>query len=149
MCSTVCANLGTCKRRVLQLDGTARMQACYGHTEGAAGLTGALYALGALAQAQAPGIMCLRDVNPYVSSALHDWGASMPPFAPRQTAPGPVRDAALSSACLVLSVMALGSMLGLHSLQASVLWLCCVQCKHRVGLAARWTIPRAPQTLQH
>ena len=49
------------------------MQACYGHTEGAAGLTGVFLATEALRHAGAPGIMCLRELNPYVAAALADW----------------------------------------------------------------------------
>ena len=59
--------LGQCK------PSTLCMQACYGHTEGAAGLTGAFLAVEALRNAGAPGIMCLRELNPYVAAALADW----------------------------------------------------------------------------
>ena len=52
---------------------TRLVQACYGHTEGAAGLTGAFLAVGALANSRAPGIMSLREMNPYVAAALADW----------------------------------------------------------------------------
>ena len=46
-------------------------------------------AVAALSQAQAPAIMCLRNVNPYVGSALRDWSSTAPPLAPRQAAAGP------------------------------------------------------------
>ena len=73
------------------------MQACYGHTEGAAGVTGALLAAGALARRMAPGIVNLRDVNPYVGAAAADWGrggggvggSGRAAVLPRQTAPTP------------------------------------------------------------
>lgn len=42
----------------------------YGHTEGAAGLTGALYAMKCVSQASMPPVLTLRDVNPYVASAI-------------------------------------------------------------------------------
>ena len=73
-------------------------QACYGHTEGTAGITGALLALSALRRAEAPGITNLREVNPYVAAAVESWGArqGMAAVLPRQTAPAasllPVRD---------------------------------------------------------
>ena len=65
------------------------LQACYGHTEGCAGITGALMAMAALTQAQAPGVMCLRNVNPYVGSALQEWSPHGAPLVPRQLAAGP------------------------------------------------------------
>eukprot|EP00884_Botryococcus_braunii_P010939 jgi/Botrbrau1/19847/Bobra.0124s0083.1 len=49
------------------------VKACYGHTEGTAGVTGALLSLCMLRQASYPGFMCLRDMNPYVAAALSDW----------------------------------------------------------------------------
>ena len=69
-----------------------RTQSCYGHTEGTAGLTGALLATTALQQQRLPPIVNLREVNPYVSAALSDWRtrqalAAMPP---RQAAPAPL-----------------------------------------------------------
>ena len=65
------------------------MQACFGHTEGTAGVTGALMAAGALARDMAPGITNLRDVNPYVEAAAADWraGGGRAAVFPRQTAP--------------------------------------------------------------
>ena len=65
------------------------MQACFGHTEGAAGVTGALMAAGALAQHMAPGITNLRNANPYVEAAAADWrtGGGHAAVFPRQTAP--------------------------------------------------------------
>jgi hypothetical protein len=70
-------------------------KSCFGHTEGAAGLTGLLAAMGSLRQATLPGIMHLREINPYVTSALGDWtkqrgGAHAGATAPRQKAPAPV-----------------------------------------------------------
>jgi 3-oxoacyl-(acyl-carrier-protein) synthase/acyl carrier protein len=70
-------------------------KSCFGHTEGAAGLTGLLAAMGSLRQAMVPGIMHLREINPYVTSALGDWtrqrgGAHAGAAAPRQKAPAPV-----------------------------------------------------------
>ena len=49
------------------------LQACYGHTEGAAGTTGLLLAMQSVTQRSAASIMCLRDVNPYVSAAVSEW----------------------------------------------------------------------------
>jgi acyl transferase domain-containing protein len=65
-------------------------KSCYGHTEGAAGLTGLLLAAEAVSQAAATPIMHLRNVNPYVSAALGDWSAGGGTTAQlsRQTGPG-------------------------------------------------------------
>lgn len=62
------------------------VQACYGHTEGAAGTTGLLLAMQSISQRSAAGIMCLRDMNPYVSAAVADWTkrAGHAPLLPRQ-----------------------------------------------------------------
>lgn len=57
-------------QRVLALGSS---KSCYGHTEGTAGLTGALLAAGALQKAALPPIVNLREINPYVSAALADW----------------------------------------------------------------------------
>ena len=66
-------------------------QACYGHTEGTAGITGALLAIMALRQSTAAPIMNLRSVNPYVTAALSDWHSlkGLDAHAPRQLAAGP------------------------------------------------------------
>ena len=65
------------------------MQACYGHTEGAAGTTGLLLAVESMTKPSAVGIMCLRDMNPYVSAAVADWAkrAGLAPMLPRQLGP--------------------------------------------------------------
>ena len=66
-----------------------RHQACYGHTEGAAGLAGALLALCVTTSSGAPGVQHLRSVNPYVAAALVEWrshGDSAAPIVPRQSA---------------------------------------------------------------
>ncbi len=64
-------------------------QACYGHTEGTAGITGALLAITALRRSAAAPIVNLRSVNPYVTAALSDWRSlkSLHAHAPRQLAP--------------------------------------------------------------
>ena len=66
-----------------------RVQASYGHTEGTAGITGALLAVSALQTAMAPGIVNLISMNPYVAVAIEDWGArqGMAALLPRQTGP--------------------------------------------------------------
>ena len=68
------------------------VQACYGHTEGTAGITGALLAITALRQSAAAPIVNLRSVNPYVTAALSDWRSlkGLDAHAPRQLAPGPL-----------------------------------------------------------
>jgi len=52
---------------------------------------GALLAMAALQQGSAPGVMCLRSVNPYVAAALSDWQgrADHSPLVPRATAASP------------------------------------------------------------
>ena len=64
-------------------------KSCFGHTEGAAGLTGALLATMALQQQALPPVVGLREVNPYVAAALGDWHSrhSLPAVLPRQQAP--------------------------------------------------------------
>ena len=51
------------------------VKSCYGHTEGTAGVTGLLFALNFAANAaKAPPIMSLRSMNPYVASAIDQFG---------------------------------------------------------------------------
>ena len=49
------------------------VKACYGHTEGTAGLQGALCSILSLQMNVTPAIMHLRNMNPYVSAAITDW----------------------------------------------------------------------------
>lgn len=46
------------------------VKSCYGHTEGAAGLAGALLAMVSAREAFMPGIIGLRELNPYVAQAV-------------------------------------------------------------------------------
>ena len=66
------------------------VQATFGHTEGAAGITGMLLALKAVQQAASAPVVNLCNVNPYVVAALADWRAHSGSAAlvPRQMAPG-------------------------------------------------------------
>ena len=48
-------------------------KSCFGHTEGAAGLTGLLLAVGSLQDARRPPIMHLSNPNPHVGAAFADW----------------------------------------------------------------------------
>ena len=50
-----------------------QLQSCHGHTEGTAGMTGALLALTTGQQQHQAPIVSLRDVNPYVNAAFSDW----------------------------------------------------------------------------
>ncbi len=61
------------------------VKACYGHTEGAAGLQGGLCSILSLQMAAIPPIMHLRNINPYVSAAITEWKASsnLQAFIPR------------------------------------------------------------------
>ena len=58
---------------VIRLRGTK--QACYGHTEGAAGLAGAMTAAAFCCSALAPPLTTLRHLNPYMAAAASDWRA--------------------------------------------------------------------------
>ena len=63
------------------------LQACYGHTEGTAGITGLLLAASTLQQAASVPIVSLRDLNTYVAAAIGDM-KHMAAHGPRQLAPG-------------------------------------------------------------
>ena len=52
------------------------VKACFGHTEGAAGIHGAMLAILAVRQQAAPAIMHLRTLNEYVSNAIAEWTSS-------------------------------------------------------------------------
>jgi 3-oxoacyl-(acyl-carrier-protein) synthase/acyl carrier protein len=58
----------------------ASAKSCFAHTEGAAGLTGALLAIGALNAQVCPSILNLRNMNPYVASSLDQAAAAMLPM---------------------------------------------------------------------
>ena len=66
-------------------------QACYGHTEGAAGLAGAMTAAALCCDASAPPVTTLRHLNPYMAAAASDWQArqGLQAELPRQAASGP------------------------------------------------------------
>ena len=49
------------------------IKSCYGHTEGAAGITGLLLAAQMASRLCVAPIMHLRNMNPYVEAALGDW----------------------------------------------------------------------------
>eukprot|EP00887_Chlorella_sp_A99_P003362 scaffold26.g3362.t1 len=70
------------------------VKSCYGHTEGTAGVTGALLAIQAASHEAVPPVMQLRTMNAYVEAALSDWVKPRPGHAagpgasiPRQAAP--------------------------------------------------------------
>lgn len=65
------------------------VKAVFGHTEGAAGLTGLLLAHGQLVAACQPSVMHLRGLNPYVQAALQDWRKSHSAQAVIQRQTGP------------------------------------------------------------
>lgn len=65
------------------------VKSVYGHTEGAAGLSGVLLAAAALDRSCAAPVVCLTGVNPYVATAMsEDWAErfSMQAVLPRQAA---------------------------------------------------------------
>ena len=51
-------------------------KSCFGHTEGAAGLTGVLLAVASLNNNIAMPVVNLRNINPYAGAALNDWNSS-------------------------------------------------------------------------
>jgi acyl transferase domain-containing protein len=65
------------------------VKSCYGHTEGAAGVTGIFLAAESLRQRSHPGVLSLRSTNPYVAAALGDWRkAGVAASVPRQSCAG-------------------------------------------------------------
>lgn len=75
------------------------VKSVYGHTEGAAGLTGLLLAQAQLDASCQPSVMHLRGMNPYVQAALQDWRKSHSATAviQRQSSPAVASQAAGSS----------------------------------------------------
>lgn len=73
------------------------VKSCYGHTEGAAGLTGVLLAVQAVGHMARPAVMHCRNLNSYVETALSDWGKQHRVSAaiPRQAAAGAAAAGAL------------------------------------------------------
>ena len=71
-------------------------KSCYGHTEGAAGLTGLLLALAVQQKGLLPPLVNLRELNPHVASALGDWRSrhGLAAAVPRQAGPAPAAAAA-------------------------------------------------------
>lgn len=65
------------------------VKSVFGHTEGAAGLSGLLLAHGQVAAACRPPVMHLRGMNPYVQAALQEWSKSQAVQAVVQRQSGP------------------------------------------------------------
>lgn len=67
------------------------VKSCYGHTEGAAGLTGTLLAMQSLLNKAGAPVLHLRNMNPYVESTFADWKSfhQLTPVIPRVSAPLP------------------------------------------------------------
>ena len=80
----------SCKEAASQHSLTSSsVKACFGHTEGAAGLTGALLALqSSLSSLQAP-VLHLGNLNSYVDAAFGDWAwaHNLASMAPRASKP--------------------------------------------------------------
>jgi acyl transferase domain-containing protein len=62
----------------------ASNKSCFGHTEGAAGLAGAVLAVQATLQALTPPVVGLRSVNPYVAQTLGEGPGAAAAAVPRQ-----------------------------------------------------------------
>jgi len=82
-------NLGSSERTSQALISN---KSCFGHTEGAAGITGLLAALGLLNNQAMPAMMHLRNPNSYVETALADWKqrCGVGPSIPRQQGPSAI-----------------------------------------------------------
>lgn len=78
------------------------IQACFGHTEGTAGITGLLLAASGVLQAALVPVVHLRDINPYVAAAIGDM-TGMSAHATRQLAPGVLLTVRFSRAALMMS----------------------------------------------
>ncbi len=65
------------------------MKACFGHSEGAAGIHGALLAVLAVQDCAAPPVAHARSLNAYVANALADWRAAcnLTALVPKVTQP--------------------------------------------------------------
>ena len=105
---------------------------------------GLFTALGALQNAAHPPMMNLRDVNPYVASALADWSKGAPiPSAPRQLGPmpdcSPARAAGTSSFGMsgtnAYAVGALAADAGVTAPPSDAIW-------HRTRYFIRQPVPR-------
>ncbi len=83
------------------------VKACYGHTEGAAGIHGAMLAVLAVQARGVPSVMHSRQLNPYVDAALGDWQAAsnVTGVIPRVPYPNhPTHSAApLKTQCVIIS----------------------------------------------
>lgn len=69
----------------------ASNKSCFGHTEGAAGLTGLFLAASMSSHQALPPVVNLREVNPYVGQSFEQWqsGLGLAASVPRQHAPLP------------------------------------------------------------
>ena len=76
------------------------IQACFGHTEGTAGITGLLLAASGMQQAAHVPVVHLRGINPYVAAAIGDM-KGMAAHATRQLAPGVLLTVSSSLVALV------------------------------------------------
>jgi hypothetical protein len=98
-------------------------KSCYGHTEGTAGVTGALLAAMSLPRRQLAPIVNLRGLNPYVAAALGDWRSrhSVAAAAGRQAGPAPhVAGGAAAGAPLLAGTSSFGmSGVNAHALLAA------------------------------
>ena len=66
----------SCAEATSVVRSTGSVKACYGHTEGAAGIHGAMLAVLAVQGRGVPSVMHSRQLNPYVDAAVGDWQAA-------------------------------------------------------------------------
>lgn len=104
-------------RDSLAVVGLGSSKSCYGHTEGTAGLSGALLAVACLQQHLLPPVINLRSVNPYVGAAISEWQSKHSLAA----APGRQLGAAASQTASLVQIMAGTSSFGMSGVNAHAL----------------------------
>lgn len=96
-------------------------KSCFGHTEGTAGITGLLLSMAALHSEAAPAVMHLRNLNPYVATAMGDWArarAGAGVRALRQAAPAILASGAGGAGSSGLGQLAGSSSFGMSGVNA-------------------------------
>ena len=128
----------------------ASNKSCYGHTEGAAGLTGLLLAACMAGQQVAPAIMHLRTINPYVAAALADWSAqsSKTLHLPRQLASGASAGQGVAgtssfgmsgvNAHMLVRAAPQGTQVAVPTLVSVFAWLACMACAAWLAARSQW-----------
>eukprot|EP00887_Chlorella_sp_A99_P003342 scaffold26.g3342.t1 len=124
-------------------------KSCYGHTEGAAGLTGLLLATQVVGHKAVPPVMHLRATNPHVESSFADWQKTygLAASVPRAAAPSP-SDGTVEAPCQLAGTSSFG-MSGVNAHALLLLDGPKSSQDYAAGLALlrremHWPLPRAP-----